>query len=62
MQHKEILNHKQLATHIDSSFIFRVDISQSGLLLDKTEDGNRIETYQYQYNADKGSNIALERS
>ena len=50
MQHKEILNHKQLATHIDSLFIFRVDISQSGLLLDKTEEGNRIETYQYQYN------------
>ena len=53
MQHKEILNHKQLATHIDSLFIFRVDISQSGLILEKTEDGNRIETYQYQYNSDK---------
>ena len=50
MQHK---NYKQVATHIDSLFIFRVDISQSGLLLEKTEDGNRIETYQYQYNADK---------
>ena len=48
-----MLNFKQLATHIDSLFVFRVVISQSGLLLEKTEDGNRIETYKYQYNADE---------
>ena len=56
MQHK-FLNFEQLATHIDSLFGFRVGISQSGLLLEKTEDGNRIETYQYQYNADKNIGI-----
>ena len=53
MQNEEMLKYKQVATHIDSPFIFRVDISQSGLLLEKTEDGNKIETYQYQYNPDK---------
>ena len=55
MQDEEMLNYKQVATHIDSLFIFRVDISQSGLLLEKTEDGNRIETHKYQYNA--GENL-----